>query len=472
LIRRFHFIWLLALLLLGFAPAAEEKRLAIYSPQTGFTVPVIDHDGHEYVSITDLLDPFGQASLKKEGKRWRLRFEGNGKTVEGEFRDGSAEAKIHGKKIALGQPFWSDNQRGYIPVPATPFVMSNFVPGSATLRGSSRRLFLGDVSTTFSADLEKGAPSQLALRFSAPVNPSVATEPGRVRLTFTHEPLVAAFQSQLFDDPQIRSAAFSEANGGCEIDITTAAPVTAAFSDGNRTITLRPVQTQATTPAITPSQPATTTPTASLPLPPATPAIPTPPRFLVTIDPAHGGTDSGAALGGGLLEKDLTLAIARRLRSELDQRGIGAVLTREGDTTLTSDQRAATANASRSGVYIAIHVDSLGSGIRLYTSRLAPAAIPANAFLPWDSAQSSFLDKSHNLVAAAITEFDKRRVRAIPLETGLRPLRNVAKPAIAAEIAPPPDSTEGLATIAYQQAVASALAAALATQRSALEVSP
>jgi N-acetylmuramoyl-L-alanine amidase len=456
-------------ILLGFSPAAEEKRLAVYTSQTGFTVPVVEHEGREYVSVTDLLDPFGQATLKKDGKRWRLHFEASGKTIDGEFKDDSTDAKIKGKKINLGQPFWSENQRGYIPISATPFVMSNFIAGSATLRGGSRRLFIGDVSTTFSADLQKGTPSHLVLHFTSPVNPSVATEPGRVRLTFTHEPLVATFQSQLFDDPQIRSAVFSENNGASQIEITTGAPVTAAFSDDNRTITLTPVVTQAAAPPVIPPQPSTST--AQVPLPPSTPAIPSPPRFIVMIDPAHGGTDPGAALGGGLFEKDVTLAIARRLRSELDQRGIWAVMTRDGDTTLTLDQRAATANASRSSVYIALHVDSLGSGVRLYTARMvSDSSSPAPAFLPWDSAQARFLDKSHSLASSFVTEFDKRRVPAMPLESGLRPLRNLAKPALAVEVAPPPDSPDGLTSATYQQSIASALASGIANLRSTLEV--
>jgi len=59
------------LLFLGLSPAAEEKRLAVYSSQTSFTVSVIDHDGQEYVSITDLLDPFGNVTLTHNHERWK-----------------------------------------------------------------------------------------------------------------------------------------------------------------------------------------------------------------------------------------------------------------------------------------------------------------------------------------------------------------------------------------------------------------
>lgn len=468
MIPRSRLISLLALILLGLSPAAEEKRLAVYTPQTGFTVPVTDHDSLEYVSVTDLLDPFGQATLKKDGKRWRLHFEASGKSLDGEFNEGNAEAKIRGKKIKLGHPFWSDSGRGYIPLTASPALLAQFVPGASYLRENSRRLFVGNVATTFTADLQRGNPSRLVLHFSAPVNPSVATEPGHVKFTFSREPLVSSGQPQTFDDPLIRTSVYSENNGASEIAITTGVPVTTSFSDGNRTITLTPVPVQAAAPPTPTLPPAPATPTPGTPTAQATqPAAP--PRFLVVVDPAHGGTDPGAALGAGLFEKDVTLAIARRIRTELDQRGIAAVMLRDSDATLTLDQRAVATNASRGAIYLAVHADSLGSGVRLYTSRTNGVASQQTVFVPWDQAQSRYVDQSHNLAASLATELDSRQVKAVPLASGLRPLRNVAKPAIAIEVAPPANSPDGLTSVAYEQAIATATAAAVAKIRGSLE---
>jgi N-acetylmuramoyl-L-alanine amidase len=443
----------------------------VYTPQTGFTVPVTDHDSLEYVSVTDLLDPLGQATLKKDGKRWRLHFEASGKTIDGEFNEGSDKAKIRGKKIRLGHAFWSDNGRGFVPLTAAPAVLAQFVPGSSYLRENSRRLFVGEVATTFTADVQKGSPSRLVLHFSSPVNPSVATEPGRVKLTFSREPLVSSERSQqTFDDPLIRSSVYSENNGVSEIAVTTGVPVNTSFSDGNRTITLTPVPVQ----AVAPPPPAVLPPAPAAPTQPSTaqsqPAAP--PRFLVMVDPAHGGTDPGAALGGGLFEKDVTLAIARRIRAELDQRGIAAVLLRDGDATLTLDQRATAANASRAALYVAVHADSLGSGVRLYTSRTNPSTNQQTLFVPWDQAQTRYVDQSHNVAASLMAELDSRQVKVVPLETGLRPLRNLAKPAIAIEVAPPANSSDGLMSVAYEQSIATATAAAVAKVKGSLEGQP
>src|SRR6266704_3786554 len=63
-------------------------------------------------------------------------------------------------------------------------------------------------------------------------------------------------------------------------------------------------------------------------------AVHAPPRFLVVIDAAHGGSERGAAFTPKLVEKDVTLAIARRLRRELENRGISVLMLRDSDATL------------------------------------------------------------------------------------------------------------------------------------------
>lgn len=482
--RRYLQLLLIALVLLGLGSAAEEKHLAIYSAQTNFTINVLDHDGQEYVSVTDLVDPFGAATLTHKRNQWKLRLvPPSGKPIEAEFAEGSDSATIHGKLIRLGHPFWAEGQRGYVPVGATPVLMVQLTRQSASLRENSRRLFVGDVSTTYSADIPKGTPNKLLLHFSAPVDPTISTEPGKVRLTFNHEPLVPnSANPQTFDNSPLKSATFSENNGASEILVATTAPTQPTFSDGNRTITLTatapPKIAQAPTPPPTTTLPTATpqTPVA----PPASPAAPiaqappAPPRLIVIIDPAHGGDDPGATLGDGLFEKDVTLAIARRIRADLDQRGITAILLRDGDSTLTLDQRAIAANASHAALYLCIHATSFGTGIHLYSARFNADVKPStHGFLPWDTAQAAYLDQSHNLEASLVTEFESRHIQSLPLESGLRPLRNVAKPAIAVEIAepenPPADVKEGLTSIAYQQSIASAIGTGIANLRPTLE---
>src|SRR5437660_488152 len=88
--------------------------------------------------------------------------------------------------------------------------------------------------------------------------------------------------------------------------------------------------------------------------------------LLIMIDPAHGGTESGAVLNPVILEKDVTLALARRLRQQLGTRGIQAQLVRDSDGILSVDQRAALANAAQPALSISIHATSQGSGMASY----------------------------------------------------------------------------------------------------------
>ena len=69
---------------------------------------------------------------------------------------------------------------------------------------------------------------------------------------------------------------------------------------------------------------------------------------VIVIDAGHGGSEEGAKGPGGALEKNITLAVARRLKAALEARhGVRVVRTRDGDATIGLDERAALANNTR-----------------------------------------------------------------------------------------------------------------------------
>lgn len=78
----------------------------------------------------------------------------------------------------------------------------------------------------------------------------------------------------------------------------------------------------------------------------------------VVLDAGHGGTDPGAS-ALGLEEKSVTLDIGRRLRHILEANGFEVVVTRPDDRTIRLRDRARLANASRSDVFVSIHVNSI-----------------------------------------------------------------------------------------------------------------
>ncbi|GMR04523.1 MAG: hypothetical protein BMS9Abin23_0421 [Thermodesulfobacteriota bacterium] len=83
------------------------------------------------------------------------------------------------------------------------------------------------------------------------------------------------------------------------------------------------------------------------------------PVDVIVIDPGHGGMDTGAVSKRGVREKDLTLAVAKRLVRVLKKRlGCTILLTRSDDTFVPLEERTAIANRNSADVFISIHVNS------------------------------------------------------------------------------------------------------------------
>ena len=68
---------------------------------------------------------------------------------------------------------------------------------------------------------------------------------------------------------------------------------------------------------------------------------------VVVIDAGHGGTDPGKVGVDGSLEKDINLAVAKRLKTYLEQDDIRVIMTRETDTGLYSDTDRSLKRAAR-----------------------------------------------------------------------------------------------------------------------------
>jgi len=216
-----------------------------------------------------------------------------------------------------------------------------------------------------------------------------------------------------------------------------------------------------------PAPGATSSPTA----PKSTPGTDTQhrPEFFVMIDPGHGGNDKGASFGGKLVEKDITLRLARELRKELDERGIATRLLRESDIDLSLERRAEITNEQHAGLYVALHAGRPGRGVRVYASFLTDSQPPlAGRFMPWESAQAGALGRSQIAARAVSEELRKKGLTVANLAMPVRPLNNLAGPAIAVELTPEADDPQSLENQKRQNTVAAAVAAAIAQVRGQL----
>jgi N-acetylmuramoyl-L-alanine amidase len=79
----------------------------------------------------------------------------------------------------------------------------------------------------------------------------------------------------------------------------------------------------------------------------------------VVLDAGHGGRNSGTLAAAGLIEKDLTIDIARRLRRLLLDAGVEVLMTREGDETVLLRERAELANDNSGDLFVSIHLNYL-----------------------------------------------------------------------------------------------------------------
>lgn len=82
-------------------------------------------------------------------------------------------------------------------------------------------------------------------------------------------------------------------------------------------------------------------------------------EIVIVIDPGHGGKDPGAIGKRGTREKDVTLAVAKRLKKEIDRiKGFKGVLTRSGDYYVPLRQRLNIAHKYRADMFISVHADA------------------------------------------------------------------------------------------------------------------
>jgi N-acetylmuramoyl-L-alanine amidase len=236
-------------------------------------------------------------------------------------------------------------------------------------------------------------------------------------------------------------------------------------------------------PATTPAKPAAASTksaaapakTAATPARHAAPSAPPGPapipinRTVIVLDPAHGGVDSGSQISEATVEKNVTLALAFRLRSLLTARGFSVVMTREEDaaavpnaqgSAITLDDRAGIANHAHAAACLVLHATPSGSGVHLYRSELE--ASEGQAFVvPWLTAQSPWLAQSQRLEKQMAAAFSRAGLALVASRASVRPIDSLTCPALVVELAPSGDDADSINDTDYQQRVALTIAGAL-----------
>ena len=457
----------------GVSRSLEEKRVSVYAPQTSYRLAVLERDKKEYVGLLDLLEPLGSAAATGAGAEWTIRWN----AVEARFTEGKTKGKIRGNTFDLAAPLLVENGRPLVPLHSLAALLSRFLDTRVDVHESARRVFIGNSGARFTTELKKTEPPALVLTFSVPVSPAISTEGSRLKMVFARDPVISAAENFSFEDKTISSLAYDESSGAAELTVNGGAPLLASFSNGGRTITVsvapaQPARAQAAPAASPGAEPAAP----QSPLAAVAPGQPKPAagefphsRFLVVLDASHGGEERGADLSSDLVEKDVTLTFARRIRAELQNRGITALMVRDADTTFPLQQRAEMANAAHAAVFLTIHAGTMGSGVRVYTSMLPPSQEATVVFLPWETAQARYVTASRTVADSITLELGRRRIPSESLAAPVRPLNNVAAVAVALEVNATSSDLRNFHSPSYQLTVAGAVAEALAAVRARLE---
>ncbi len=214
----------------------------------------------------------------------------------------------------------------------------------------------------------------------------------------------------------------------------------------------------------------------------------------VCIDPGHGGRDTGKVGPGGLLEKDVNLAIARAIRRRLeDDLGLEVVMTRDDDRLVPLAERTEIANTSGADLFISVHCNAWfgerAGGFEAYF--LAPARSASeralarfeNAaggevstgpqgdveFILWDLVQNEFINESSTfaeLIQRAMTGRLGIRSRGVK-QANFTVLQGARMPAVLIETAylSNPDEARLLADPQFHQRVAEGVAEAVRRMR-------
>ncbi|HYK05210.1 MAG TPA: N-acetylmuramoyl-L-alanine amidase [Thermoanaerobaculia bacterium] len=257
--------------------------------------------------------------------------------------------------------------------------------------------------------------SKIVLTLSAPSEYSIVKEPQAYLVRF-RAPVRAPFGEQTYEDPYIAKVTF--AGSDLRIQLTAPEVVGDAYQLESPPRIVLDFRKGAA--------PAPGTPGVQQPSRPQdTPGIRT-----IVIDPGHGGREVGAVGPGGLMEKDITLAIARKLQTALAGKlGARVVLTREDDSVVSLDQRTALANQYKADLFLSVHLnaavvkDAKGSETYFLSleasdelakkaaeSENAQSSVPnPNADLNlilWDLAHQAYVDESSRLAQAIQEEMN------------------------------------------------------------------
>jgi N-acetylmuramoyl-L-alanine amidase len=438
---------------------APLPSLSLLSREGRRTLPIAPVADQEFVALDDLAAAF-QLTVHEESLG-AVTVSYKGKTIV--LTPDQALASVAGRLVSLPAPPSRNGRRWLVPVEFISRALSLIYDARLDLRKPSHLLVIGDLRVP-----------RIAVRYD-PLGPAGrltidATPRATATVTQEAEHLTIKFDADALDVPNPPLAAPGSPGlilGVRSVDATTLAvdlgPRFAGFRatsqpvDTTMRLVIDLVVAQTDTPATVQTTPAA-------PLQPPPPDLP--PSFgqpvsafrTIAIDPGHGGDDEGVKSADGAKEKDLTLAVARRVKNVIEARlGLRVLLTRDDDRNVPVDERTSVANNNKADLFVSLHVNGsmrpATSGASIYVAAFDRDAAQASAgggervptfgggsreieLVPWDLAQTRHLDQSSafaDVLQQAL--HDRVPLAAKPVDRApLRVLESANMPAILIEL--------------------------------------
>ena len=480
----------------GLLSFAQPAALTVLSRDGRKPLPITTINSQDYVAVDDINTVFGTTS-REDRLAGGLTITLRGRSIV--VTADQNVVSVSGRLVSLPSPPLRRDNRWFVPADFLPRAISLILDTRLDLRRATRLLIVGDVRVPRVVAAVDAGTTNVAVTFEVTPNTEtrVTAQPGRLVVQFEADGLDLALPSL---PPQTFLLGLAPGDTPNTVVLTTGPRyamhrVTTSQADagsGRLTIDLLPAAT------------------ADAPAAPAAPAAVPDSRFVipspgpstglrtVVIDPGHGGEELGTQGAKGTLEKDITLSVARRLRTLIESRlGAKVFLTRDDDRARSLDDRSAFANNHQADVFLSIHANSAvrpalrGAEVYFLTVERADAEARKRAsdtatrlpalgggsreidLILWETAQARYLEQSAALAGlleqalAGRLEMSPRAAQQAPF----RVLVGANMPAALVEIGYLSNAEQEvqLATGAYQDQVAQALLDALIKFREFLE---
>jgi N-acetylmuramoyl-L-alanine amidase len=344
-----------------------------------------------YVPIKEIIARIGLPFTDSQTLETLTIRQGNNQLV---VTKNSALISYNGQIILLPSPMLREDNRWLAPVEFLTMGLTRMSNIDFRYRPGSSRVFAGNFATP---ELEMNAQTlgpitRLTLRCEMPIKLDVKRDdPTKAILAINRTPLDPVRERLDHRDRLLRSVSFDDSDGESKLvlDITRdVSDVRVTSTDNNRIFfvdLLRKGEPISAAPAPAPE--------------PATTAAAKPDTInnadrrvrVIVIDPGHGGMDNGVRTSAAI-EKDLTLAWARRLRSALQmQLGATVLLTRDSDVAMDNEARSTVANNNQANLFISLHVGYSNNKAETTSSIfvmkdveiLSQASAGGQLFMPW-----------------------------------------------------------------------------------------